>query len=666
MKYTIKKEKKKKLDKQEELLKKKSRFKRLIAMGIVLFALLILLVVFEEQLSDEQILDYLKFMTVICFLVFWKASWKNEKKKQGMALLSLIVMPVVSFYIFETVSGNFNAIMENTAGIILLNVCIYYLLYMAVFAACNRARITVILLNTLLYLLAVANAFVVQFRHLPILPADVRSFWTAMSVAGEFQYEVAGDMVIMGLLTLLCNVWMTKVELRLSKRNVRVGYCAAAIFCIWGSLYGMLSGNLLKMAGQEGLDFFIINNTYQKEGFMACTMQSIRCMRIEKPKGYSVQKVRDAVEGPEPSAEQKTVQTPDNVIVIMNESFADLSVLGDVQTSEPMFPYIKSMAEDTMQGWVYTSQHGGGTANSEWEFLTGNTTAFLPKGVVAYQFYVEEGDASLVEQMKKNGYKTIAWHPYKKDNYRRPRIYDIYGFDEYYGIEDIKVSKLRSFASDESNYQGIIQMFQNKQPGEKLFVFNITMQNHGGYADEAYQNTVSLTDCPGEFPEVEQYLSLMQESDRAFYNLIQYFSGVGENTLILMFGDHQPGLESEFYARISEEESQLDVVQKKMITPYVMWANYELDVEMEEYLSLNYLGSDLLLAAGIDLPPYNRYLLNLQKKMPVINVNGFMDENRVMHAFDEPGEYQDLIHTYRMLQYNNLFDERSRAQDIFN
>lgn len=399
---------------------------------------------------------------------------------------------------------------------------------------------------------------------------------------------------------------------------------------------------------------------------MACTMQSIRCMRIERPKGYSVQKVRDAVEGPAPSAEQKTVQTPDNVIVIMNESFADLSVLGDVQTSEPMFPYIKSMAEDTMQGWVYTSQHGGGTANSEWEFLTGNTTAFLPKGVVAYQFYVEEGDASLVEQMKKNGYKTIAWHPYKKDNYRRPRIYDIYGFDEYYGIEDIKVSKLRSFASDESNYQGIIQMFQNKQPGEKLFVFNITMQNHGGYADEAYQNTVSLTDCPGEFPEVEQYLSLMQESDRAFYNLIQYFSGVGENTLILMFGDHQPGLESEFYARISEEESQLDVVQKKMITPYVMWANYELDVEMEEYLSLNYLGSDLLLAAGIDLPPYNRYLLNLQKKMPVINVNGFMDENRVMHAFDEPGEYQNLIHTYRMLQYNNLFDERSRAQDIFN
>ena len=93
----------------------------------------------------------------------------------------------------------------------------------------------------------------------------------------------------------------------------------------------------------------------------------------------------------------------------------------------------------------------------------------------------------------------MAYHPYRKDNYNRPSVYQIYGFDEYYGREDLKTKKLRKYASDQSNYKKIIQLYEEKAEGEKLFLFNITMQNHGGYDGENYESSVSLTEMLANF-----------------------------------------------------------------------------------------------------------------------------------------------------------------------
>ena len=352
----------------------------------------------------------------------------------------------------------------------------------------------------------------------------------------------------------------------------------------------------------------------------------------------------------------------------MNESFADLSVLGEFRTSEPVLPYVESIAGQTKQGNVYVSVFGGGTANSEFEFLTGNSVAFIPVGTIAYQMYVREGASSIVSLFRKQGYRTVMWHPYRKDNYNRPAVYEIFGFDEYYGRGDMKFKKLRQYASDKSDYKGIIKIYEEKEPGEKLFLFNITMQNHSGYDDPDYESTISLVDYPGEFPQAEQYLSLMHESDQAFQMLIEYFSEVDEDTVILLFGDHQPNLEEGFYAKVMEPdtpENFLSNAQKKMVTPYILWANYDLGAKEAENISTNYLGSYLLDAIGMELPAYNCYLQKLREKIPVINSNGFLDGSGNLYWWGEEGMFSEDLDRYRILEYNNLFDKKNRVREIF-
>ena len=107
----------------------------------------------------------------------------------------------------------------------------------------------------------------------------------------------------------------------------------------------------------------------------------------------------------------------------MNESLSDLSVLPGVESNTDAMPFLRSLTENTIKGYAYSSVFGGTTANSEYEFLTGNTTAFLPAGTVPYQMYVSDGDPTLVGQMAALGYRTVAAHPYRSSGWSRPSVY---------------------------------------------------------------------------------------------------------------------------------------------------------------------------------------------------------------------------------------------------
>ena len=130
---------------------------------------------------------------------------------------------------------------------------------MVVFALTNRERFTVIFLNTFTYLFAVANAFVVQFREQPIMLMDLKSFKTAASVAGEYEYVLTVNMVLMGLLMLLCNLWILNMEFRFLNWKYRITYGVFTCVCIYCSIQGMFAGNLFEKAGSAGLDFFRFN-----------------------------------------------------------------------------------------------------------------------------------------------------------------------------------------------------------------------------------------------------------------------------------------------------------------------------------------------------------------------------------------------------------------------
>lgn len=227
---------------------------------------------------------------------------------------------------------------------------------------------------------------------------------------------------------------------------------------------------------------------------------------------------------------------------------------------------------------------------------------------------------------------------------------------------------VRQYISDTSDYDKLIERYEERTDGERLFLFNITMQNHSGYTYPYYTSTIHLTDMDGDYPQVEQYLSLIRESDAALEELIAYLEQQDEPILLLFFGDHQPAVESDFYEELYGkplDQLTLAELQKRYITPYLIWANYDLPLPESTDLSANYLSSLLLKTAGISLPIYNQFLLQLQEQIPIINANGYRGSDGIWYELNESSPYSNALNDYRILQYNNLFDPEHRAAAVF-
>lgn len=595
-----------------------------------------------------------------------------SKKLQGkikyISIFVSILMPAAAFLMFETITQNLFSITSGHAA--LYNILIFYCFYFLVMAITNRTRFTIVFLNSFLFLMACMEYFIQLFRGAPIMPADLYSINTALSVANQYNFTPNATIIVTFAVLILINMLVTKLPYRIKKFKVRLGYIIFAVAFNGIIFNGMLNS---EWPAKHDLtpDFWALSDSYAQNGFMLSSVIQLNYLNVEKPEKYALSLASETKDIKKfDSHRENTEETivPDNIIVIMNESWADLSVIGDFNTSSEISLFINELNKNTIKGNLYVSTFGGGTANTEYEVLTGNTMAFLPPGSVPYQIYVKEGDESLASLMSASGYKTIAFHPESETNWNRNKVYPYLGFDEFFTIADFTGDRIRGFASDYSDFDKVISLYEQKEAGEKLFIFNVTMQNHGGYGVE-FDNTVSLTDYPGKFPEAEQYLSLLQLTDSAFEYLVDYFSDIEENTMILMYGDHQPAIEGEFYEQLfGKKLSDLtaEEMQKRYITPMVLWTNYDMEEKYLDGISANYLSTLLIDQAGLEMPYYNRFLSELYESIPVINAFGYYDTQRCYHNWSDVSDLDSLLYRYHNLQYNNVFDKKNRLQNCFN
>ena len=200
---------------------------------------------------------------------------------------------------------------------------------------------------------------------------------------------------------------------------------------------------------------------------------------------------------------------------------------------------------------------------------------------------------------------------------------------------------------------------------EPLFLFGVTMQNHGGYDVPGFESTVTLTGQA--YPDAEQYLSLLRETDRAVEYLIRYFESVEEEVVVVFFGDHQPKLDESFFRTLGNEEETLEDRQKRYQVPFFIWANYDIPEQEGILTSLNYLSNYAYEAAGLPLPAYNRFLAEMAEHIPAINSQGFYSNASGCYlTFEEASvEEQRWLADYRLLQYNSLWDTDNRSDRLF-
>lgn len=511
-----------------------------------------------------------------------------------------------------------------------------------------------------LLLLSTASGFLFQFRGNLLKPTDFLAIKTAINVAGQYVFTVSKNMAYswfawLFAMFVLCRLPsgkppMPKIWFRLGAAALTV---AAALVFWRGSVD-------IKMNTWS-------NEGATRNGYLLNFAVGLRDCFPEKPEGYS-QEALDALESAYP-VEKVAPQRENlpNILVIMSESYADFSILGSkLRTNQPVTPFLDSLEENTIRGYALASVFGGTTANSEFEFLTGLSMANLPEGCCPYQQYINTDTPSLVQWMNTLGYRTIATHPYFASGWNRTQVYPLLGFSEMTFDEDYPYQDLiREFVSDREMYSYVLNVLEETED-QPLFLFGITMQNHGDYiyTGDHYEQTIFLEGYEMDHPMAEQYLTLLHETDKATEYLLTELERFPEDTIVLFFGDHFPQVEGDFFLEV--HGGTFDTLSEQMLqfsVPFFIWANFDIPEQSVECTSLNYLGRYLLEAAGIALPPYYQFLGNLEEAIPAINAQSYysLSQQAYLPLEDAQDEERWWLNQYAILQYNCLFDSDRSA-----
>lgn len=588
---------------------------------------------------------------------------------KGKLLLLMLLTPVTAFYLMQfAYSGSLP--WDYPAGILLANYLCIGAVHFTLCALTNYIVLCCFVTHLLCFLWGTANYYVSLFRGTPILPWDFTALGTAAAVADSYQFSISRQMgislILLALLFLLLRRRMKSGRFRPSKNRLRAraAYLCAIVACA----YPVLQPNALETFGVR-TDVWDQSGSYSKDGALAVFLRNTQFMSVEPPQDPSAQNVQRIAQQVAPVEPAVSTDTRPNIIAIMNESWADFESFGNLSLSESVTDFIDSL-DNCIRGHCYTSVFGAGTSASEFEFLTGNSMAFLPSGSIPYQQYILEPSSSLASLLKENGYRTLAFHPGERTSWQRNQAYPLLGFDRFKCVEDmdVPITEEHGYVSDQSSFEQIIYEFEHKSPQERLFLFNVTIQNHGSYTVENYPAQVQLTDQPGRYPMAEQYLTLANKTDESFKLLVDYFSRQQQPTIILMFGDHQPSVEQEFLDKaygVTQDQMTMEQYMGRYQTPFLIWANYPLPQTELPVSSLNFLGQHLLSLSGIRNSVYGDYLSGFEQQFPVFTFVGYMDADGKAYSHLESNRYDSLIEDYRAFAYNNLFGAQQRCGSFF-
>lgn len=546
----------------------------------------------------------------------------------------------------------------------LMNVLCMLILCAVPFFVTTSWKKAIIITSSVLMFLSAVNGFIYQFRGKEFGPMDLLSIKTAMNVAGQYKGEITARMAYAWL------GWLAAVFLQFSlpdlpklpKMKTRIGTLLAE-----GILIILLFIGTNNITVRTWTDEGTRLNGYYLNFFL-----SLRDSFVDKPENYSSQKVEEYAKKYENITGGAKEKAP-NIIVIMDESFVDFNIFDEeVHTNKPVTPFINSLTENTVKGYALSSVYGGNTANSEFEFLTGHSLAWLPTNSVAYQQYINNRKMyTLTWMLRSYGYKCMATHPYYANGWSRNRVYPYLGFEEYTFIEDYpQQNMLRKYVSDREMFEYLLDKLQNKDPEKPLFLFGVTMQNHGGYDyyGENYEEDIQLEGYSRDYPLARQYLNVSNKTDQAFEFLLGELANYPEETIVLFYGDHFPKVETEFYEELHGGgfDTLEEQIQQYKI-PFVIWANYDIAEQFVECTSINYLSRYLMETAGFELSPYHQYLKEAEEVIPAMNSLGYysIEKNKFVTFDEAEGEEAAWLEKHSVLQYNNMFDPKHRNNLFF-
>lgn len=604
---------------------------------------------------------WMAFLSVI-FFTYSLLCRDNEKENPFWVW----VIPVVLFLIIEAISNSDGTLLTITA--VTVNIFLLALITWAIINIFSYKNTGMYIALIIGFIMSTANHFVIQFKKYAMTPADVLQVKTAVDVAGEYQYKIDNG-ILMGLLLMLLVVYIAPhkqgADNAVNKVYIKKKILGVVMIATLLSIVNYIDFNSINKTSEKWDNNWDNTSYYSENGFVASFIKYWQDMKMEKPEGYSKEYAENLLLQYDLLNQVDTENDKPIIIAIMNESFSDVSEWIEMGESEEILKFYNSTKDFLEKGNTYVSVLGGGTCNSEFEFLTGNSMEMF-EAVYPYTMYNFENVDSLVTSLNRQGYHTVAMHPASPKNYKRDSVYNSLGFDDFYSYQDFDgYEKLcHDHVSDYANYDKILTTIdESKQP---LFLFNVTMQNHGPYMlkDLNVNIPIATTDSTlNQYEDLKMFMTLMRESDNALKYLLEELKKREGKIILCIFGDHQPGsldgsLQT-FYKK-DEKDSKIERAQLRYKTPYLIWSNFDtnkFENDKEDVISPNFLASTILTYAGVQKTAYQSFMAEMHKDIVASNIFGYLGADGIWYSYDDESPYMQWIKDYRILQYYNIFEQ---------
>lgn len=611
----------------------------------------------NSDINDALILIWI---TIIAFILLFSniiRSYLSTKEIYAPYIILATLTPLGCFYLTEKMYNE--SLDEMIWRLNIGNIIIMSLVFLILYVNIPYKKAVIGVYWTVFFLYGLGNYYVIEFRGSPIMPNDIFSIGTAMQVADGYSFDISDNIFIMSLnyitaLTMLLVFPVKKTVFQWKHMLLKLILSIMVIF------------ELSDIKVDDAFDLQLVNNQwdiaifYKSRGSVMGFISMLQNISVQEPEKYQRQVAEEILSDYTEYTSSDNTITP-TIIVIMDESFCDLRSLADFYTSDEFLYHWYDIDDYIYKGNLYVSTSGGNTAITEFEFLTGNSCSNLPTGIIPYQMYNLKNVGNITDILTLDGYQTTAIHPDNKNNWRRAKVYEQFGFSGFLDIDAFQdAEQFRGKITEKADLDKVIEIFESSNGPQ--FIFNITIQNHGGYyiTDMEGMEIVELEDKWHEYSDVETYLTLIKESDQQINDFINYFRAVDEPVILCIFGDHWPKLDIAWRDQVigkSIDDFSLEETQRLRAVPYMLWANYDVEIPQQTMdTSANYLGALLLDASGVSTSPYTEYLLDMRKYVPAINHLGYMTNDRTWHSFEETTDVSQWVDNYEMIQYNAMFD----------
>ena len=512
-----------------------------------------------------------------------------------------------------------------------------------------------LLASSILALLAFASRQKLLLRQEPLLPYDFKLAREAINIVSGAEHIDLGALPLLWIA--LTGVMILSILTGLIIAFLYERYCWRHKLSVFAVSFVLLVAMLQLIPLEKTFDLRMINwnqqRNYAENGMLIGMLLNYQYGIVHAPGEYDEPHIREIIE------QQRKAYAIDenfrpNIVIVMSEAFWDPTVLPGVSFSEDPLPYFHELQKESSSGILLSPVYGGGTANTEFEVLTGCSTEFLPAGSIPYATILNKTTDALPAMLSSQGYRTTAIHTYEDWFYRRDTVYADIGFERFISKDDfIEPSYYGQFIRDTELSDKILEVLDETE--KPNFIFALSMQAHGPYSNEKNpENAIKVEGdlAPTSLSLLENYTNIIADVDHSIRLLMDGLKKQKEPTMLVFFGDHLPMLGEHFdvykESYYFDEQQTYEQYLKKYSVPIIVWDNYS-DKREDLRMSSSFLGPFILASSKNKGNALTDFLYDLSTY-----------GNTLLYRIDflrESGITEEQLNWYRLLQYDILLGE---------